>query len=285
MSAPRALDREQGKLRRPQAGRRAASRGLALLVLGLALRAMAGPLATPSPPVPSAGEEVLLVLYRDKPPYSYTEGGQPRGLLIAQTRLVLEAAGIPFRLEEAPLKRIQRVLQADEQAVCSPGWYRLPERERYARFSRPMSQDPPQGVLVGRHALDAVQAHASLATLMADRRLRMAVSDGISYGPQLDELIRRRQPPPERATVTPAQLARMLAAGRADYMFIDRYDYEWLNQHGELGSGAVSLQSFPDLPPGLQRHMLCSRQVDVRRMKAMDAAIQRLGLPAPLPAP
>ncbi len=107
--------------------------------------------------------------------------------------------------------------------------------------------------------------------------------DGISYGGELDALIRQQTPPPLRATVTPVQLTRMLGAGRADYMFMDREDYLWLTRHGEVSKKLGAL-NFPDLPAGLQRHMMCSMKTPDATMQAIDAAIRTLGLPrAPQP--
>lgn len=247
----------------------------------LALAALALALVRPSAAQPD--ERTLTLLYRDKPPYSYTEDRQPKGLLIEQSRAVLAAAGITAQMEEAPLKRIQLELQANERPLCSPGWYKLPERELYARFSLPMSQDLPHVVLAGPRAAAAVHAHRSLASLLADSTLRMAVVDGISYGSELDALIRQQTPAPLRATVTPVQLTRMLGAGRADYMFMDREDYLWLSRQGEVSKklGAIN---FPDLPAGLQRHMMCSKKTPEAMMQAIDAAIRALGMPkAPQP--
>ena len=234
-------------------------------------------------PAMAQEEGSLLLLYRDKPPYSYTQDRQPAGLLIEQSRAVLAAAGLTARMEEAPLKRIQLELQSGDRALCSPGWYKLPEREQYARFSLPMSQDLPHVVLVGPRSAAAVRAHRSLASLLADGKLRMAVVDGISYGAELDALIKRHQPAPLRATVTPLHLTRMLAAGRADYMFMDREDYLWLSRHGEV-SRQLSALTLADMPAGLQRHMMCSKKMPDATMQAIDAAIRALGMPKP-PAP
>ena len=247
-------------------------RALCLAGLGMTLQ---------MPDATAQDERPLLLLYRDKPPYSYTDDRLPKGLLIEQSRAVFAAAGLAIHMEEAPLKRIQLELQANERPVCSPGWYRLPERELYARFSLPMSQDLPHVVLVGPRSADAVRAHRSLASLLADGQLRMAVVDGISYGSELDGFIKRQSPAPLRATVTPVQLTRMLAAGRADYMFMDREDYLWLSRQGEVSKQLGAL-SFPDMPAGLQRHMMCSKKTPDAVMQAIDAAIRSLGMPKPI---
>lgn len=248
------------------------------------IRILTAALAVAAGTLPGQGRaqeaQALTLLYRDKPPYSYTENRQAQGLLIEQSRAVFGAAGIEFLPEEAPLKRIQLELQANERPLCSPGWYRLPEREAYARFSLPMSQDVPHLVLIGPRSAQAVRAHRSLASLLADTRLRMAVVDGISYGSELDALIRKQTPAPLRATLTPVQLTRMVAAGRADYMFMDREDYLWLTRHGEVSRKLESLK-FPDMPAGLQRHLMCSKKTPDATMQAIDTAIRALGLPKP----
>lgn len=257
-----------------------APRHAPLRALPWALAFIAGTLAGPAR---AQEDPPLTLLYRDKPPYSYTENRQAQGLLIEQSRAVFGAAGIEFLAEEAPLKRIQLELQANERPLCSPGWYRLPEREAYARFSLPMSQDVPHLVLIGPRSAKAVRAHRSLASLLADTRLRLVVVDGISYGSELDALIRKQTPAPLRATLAPVQLTRMVAAGRADYMFMDREDFRWLTRHGEVSQQLDAL-SFPDMPAGLQRHLMCSRKTPDATLQAIDAAIRALGLPKP-PSP
>src|SRR5579871_4317356 len=67
----------------------------------------------------------VLIAYRNKPPYSTTIDGHPSGVLIDKTRRIFEAAGVPYRFEEMPLKRITSEITTNQQALCTPGWYRL----------------------------------------------------------------------------------------------------------------------------------------------------------------
>ncbi|MDN3921199.1 substrate-binding periplasmic protein [Roseateles violae] len=228
-------------------------------------------------PAQAGGPLPLLIEYRDKPPYSYTEHGQPAGLLIDKTQAICKRAGLACRFSEVPLKRILQNLQGDERPLCSPGWYKLPEREAYARFSAAMHQDRPHLVLAAAGAAPAVRAHAQIASLVRDERLLLGVVDGVSYGPELDRTIAQMARPPLRATVTALQLSKMLGAERADYMFIDQEDLDYLNRHGEISARGVRAIKFPDAPPGLFRYFMCSKRVDKAVLARLDEAIRRLG--------
>ncbi|MDT9002219.1 transporter substrate-binding domain-containing protein [Paucibacter sp. APW11] len=223
-----------------------------------------------------AGDE-LLIEYRDKPPLSYTEAQRPAGILIDKTREIFKRAGISIQLSEVPLKRIVKDIQNNQQRVCSPGWYKLVEREQYARFSLAIHQDAKQRVLVAPGALAVARSHASIVSLLADRRLQLATVNGVSYGAELDQLIVAAARPALAVSVTPQQLARMINAGRADYMFIDQDDYEYLEQQGELGGNQAQALSFSDMPAGLYRYLMCSKQVDDGTLQRINDAIRQLG--------
>lgn len=229
--------------------------------------------ATPAP---------LLIEYRHKPPYFSTVNGRPVGLLIDKTVQALEAAGVRYRMAEVPAKRIMSDIEADAQAVCSPGWYRIPARERFARFSRPIHRDLPQLLLASPASAARVRAAGSLQALLQDRELRLLLVDGVSYGPGFDTLIRAMPGQASRHTVTPLELARMLEAGRGDYMIIDQEDLgEYVRRPlRDTGSERAQPIEFADLPPGLERHLICSRSVSPTVIERIDAAIQRLGLDA-----
>lgn len=228
-------------------------------------------------PVAASGGE-LVMAFRDKPPYSYVEKGVQKGFLLERTRQILETAGIDAVFREMPPKRIFLEIQTNAQAICSFGWYRIPEREKYARYSRPIHQDRPHVVLAGPRSTDAVRRHRTLKALLADPGLTLAAADGVSYGPELDAMIAAFPGQIDRGPVAPLQVARKVAARRADFMLIDQEDYEHLlaTEPGFQSEGLVRLE-YPDLPPGLRRHILCSQLVDAETMARLDAAIEKLG--------
>ncbi|XHS79755.1 substrate-binding periplasmic protein [Burkholderiaceae bacterium UC74_6] len=221
---------------------------------------------------PARAAEILTIAYRDKPPYSTEIDGKPQGLLIDKSLAIFKAAGIPVHFVVMPQKRITTELAANTSLICSPGWYRLPEREAVGPFSVAIHRDKPQMVLAAESLAQAVRAHPSLKALMQDPSLKLGAVDGVSYGGELDAAINTMARPPMRVTVTVQQLSRMIAAQRADYMFVDQEDFA----HFDDPSG-LRLVSFPDNPAGLTRHFWCSSRVKGSMLQRIDAAIHRLG--------
>lgn len=217
----------------------------------------------------------LTVAWRDKAPYHYMENGVAQGFLLDRARRIFDVAGIPARFVEEPAKRIWANFAGGATAYCSIGWYKLPEREAVAQYSEPFHTDPPHTILVAPGALQQVRAHRTLASLLTDTSLILGVVDGVSYGPELDNMIKNTRNQVERKTVSPALMTRSVAANRVSFMFIDRDDYEYLRERDDGMRGAVQVD-FPDLPPGLNRYIVCSKDVPRETMAALNKAIEKV---------
>ncbi len=225
----------------------------------------------------AAADEPLRIAYRDKPPYSTEENGQAKGILIDKSRTIFKEAGIEVEFIAMPQKRITTELAANQRPLCSPSWYRLPEREAIGPFTLAIHQDKPQVVLASAKAAPAVRAHAGVKALLRDRRMKLAVVDGVSYGGELDTLINKLHGAPMRVTVTVLQLARMIAAHRADYMLMDQADFDYLDRSQELSGSGIKTIHFADMPASLPRHFWCSKAVTPAVLKRIDDAIRKLG--------
>lgn len=241
----------------------------ALLPL-LAIPAFASEPATAAP---------ITVAWREKPPYYYTEDGVEKGFMLAYGKEVFAAAGIDARFVREPQKRIWANFEMHKPNYCSLSWYRLPEREAIAQFTVPIYSDPPHTILVASTAAAKVQAHPSLASLMADPELTLGVVDGVSYGAELDERIAKSSNQTMRRTVTTTNMMQMLAANRFSYMLADRNDWGYMHSHfKELAN--VTQYDVPDLPPGLKRHIVCSRDTPAAIIERLNQAIRTLPKPA-----
>lgn len=223
----------------------------------------------------ASAAEPLTVAWRDKAPYHYLENGSERGFLLQRAKRIFALAEVPAVFVERPAKRIWRDFQRGKTAYCSIGWYRLPARERVAQFSLPFHLDPPHVVLTNRAALPAVQGHGTFASLLADPSLTLGLVDGVSYGPILDQQIARSANRIERVTVAPASMMAMLAANRITYMLADQADWQHLRSHDEALS-QISEHHFADMPPGLERFILCSQDVPADVMEQINHAIRAL---------
>jgi len=218
--------------------------------------------------------ESLLMVFRDKPPYSFVENGVAKGFLLERTRRVLGRAGVEAEFREMPPKRIFLEIEKNEQAICSFGWYKIPEREKYARFSAPLHQDRPHVVLAGSRSADAVRRNATFKGLMSDRALVLAGADGVSYGAELDAMIKTFPGMVDFTLQSPLQVAKKLAAQRADFMLIDQDDYDFLTaSNADFRGDSLVRIEYPDMPPGLKRYILCSQRVGDDTMRRINTAI------------
>ncbi|MDR7334998.1 transporter substrate-binding domain-containing protein [Roseateles asaccharophilus] len=218
----------------------------------------------------------LTIEYRDKPPYSYTEAGKPAGFLMERTARLLRRAGIEAKFVEVPIRRTLQHLQANQAAICSPGLYKNPEREAFARFTLPIHRDKPHVVLAHASAVAQIRAIPRVAQLIADGSLQVGLLDGVSYGQQLDQYLAATARPPVRAHLTPLQLARMVGARRVDYMLIDEEDLGWLRRDAEFAPLPLVRIEFADMPRGELRYLACSPQVPAQMLDKLNQAIRDL---------
>lgn len=222
---------------------------------------------------------VITVAWRDKAPYHYVESGVEKGILLELSRKVFSLAGIEARFVREPSKRIWANFQARTPNYCSIGWYHLPERAQIAQFSVPMHIDLPHTVLVAPQAEAAVSAHPTLGSLLADRKLIMGVVDGVSYGADLDQRIDTSVTQVLRRTVEPAVMMRMAAAGRVSFMLADRDDWQHALEH-DPRLKTLARRDFPDMPAGLQRFIVCSKDVAPEQMARINKALHTVVAPS-----
>ena len=217
--------------------------------------------------------QTITVAWRDKPPIHYTENGVDKGPVLERAKKVFALAGIDARFIREPSKRIWANFQSGAANYCSFGWYLLEERAQVAQFSAPMQTDPPHYVIFAPDAFVAYQKHATLASLLADSSLTLGVVDGVSYGLQLDAMIRASAGKVVRRTVEPALMVRMMGAGRFDFMFVDRGDWDYARER-EPALRDAFMRAYPDAPPGLQRYIVCSKDVAPELMARINKALE-----------
>lgn len=220
------------------------------------------------------------VSWRNKPPYHYLENGKDKGFLLERSKQVFAMAGIEAEHVEMPTKRILQNFNNGTLNFCSIGWYYLPEREALFQYSKPLHIDPPRTVIVGPAALAAVKAHGSLASLLQDGKLSMGIMDGVSYGQKLDTLFAVAANRIEKPTVEPFRFMHMAAANRFSFALIDREDWDWFRTH-EKGLGELRNLDFADMPGGIARYLVCSKDVSPEHMGKLNRAIASLKIAAP----
>ena len=220
-------------------------------------------------------EDLITVAWRIKPPHQYIVNGVAQGILLERAKQVFSQAQINTQFVEEPAKRIWNNFAVGKKNYCSFGWYRLPERESIVQFSGVFHSDPPHTILVSPAAFKLVSAHHRLTSLLADTNLTLGIVDAVSYGPALDAMIKNTKNRIERSTTLPMNMARMIAANRASFMFIDREDWEYLKDNDEHLRQTAQLD-LPGMPPGLDRYIVCSKDIKAEQMQRINAALQKV---------
>jgi len=227
-------------------------------------------------PQAMAQDGPLTVLVFHRPPYYVVEkGGRFSGFLLAYTKDVLDTARIPFRFEEAPPKRILKILEEGEPAACAVGWFKTAEREAYARFSDPIFTGRPLGVAMRTELLRTLP-HAPTADALLWRGMRLGLRQGFSYGDWLDAKLAGHRHAADLSVTENDRLLEMIARGRIDYTFIGPDEYDWLvSRHPGLRK-TTRFMALGGVPPETPRHIMCSKKLPPETMARIDAAIRSL---------
>jgi polar amino acid transport system substrate-binding protein len=72
-------------------------------------------------------------------------------------------------------------------------------------------------------------------------------------------------------------MARMINADRASFMFIDREDWHHL-QATESNLNELTQLDMQDMPAGLDRYIVCSKDVATTVMNKIDASLAKIAV-------
>jgi len=219
-------------------------------------------------------DQAVTLHYIQRPPYMVRAGEGLTGLTGGPSYRAFRDAKIPVVLQETPFARQMHYLEINAGRDCMIGMFKKPEREKFARYSKPIYQDKPQVLLTAAVHAERFAAHTSVVDVFNDKRLVLLVKLAYSYGATLDALMEKYQP--KRQTTVDENLAmvRQIKAGMADYMFMAP----------EEASGAIAAAGyrpqdfkqvkFKNMPEGEYRYLLCSKNVPQEWMQRLNASIK-----------
>jgi len=222
-------------------------------------------------PCVSASEEPIPVLIYDRPPYYVLQaGGDFGGLVGAAVGQAFERAGIPFVWTYALLHTHLEEIRADDRAVCAAGWFKTEEREEYARFTIPVYRDQPL-VLVGRS--DNPQLWAStFEDLISQPKVKMLARIDFSFGAEVDGMIEASGLTIRLSAAGAKQNLERIVRGFEDFLLISPEEFS-VTYDQVFDSRQLVKRSFPDIPFGNTRHIICSMSVSKDQIRLLDEAI------------
>ncbi|GFM34074.1 transporter substrate-binding domain-containing protein [Desulfovibrio subterraneus] len=220
---------------------------------------------------PAMSAEPLLVLYMERPPYYYTsKEGKPSGFLLEQAMAVFAKAGVPFRTRSLPAKRIVQMLKEEQLNAASVGWFMTEERRQWGVFSSLLYHDQPLVALHRKGVLNGKDGEIDLSDLLKDRNVTLGVIDGFSYGESVDESIKEYSPRRFVLVGDQVQLAKMLGAGRIDYILAAPEEVHYLLSQAGLREDEFGFTLLRDVPGGNSRYILFSKAVDASTIRKVN---------------
>lgn len=223
--------------------------------------------------------EPLTVSYFERRPYYFTdENGNADGFLIAHTRRILRESGIEARFLSLTPNQILYVIKHANKPHCSVGWFKKPEREMYAQFSRPFYRNRPLVLLIRQEQRDIFEKFDDLRTLFKAEGLVMARMSSFSYGSYVDDLLEKLNPTSFFETESQLGLLQSIAEGNSDYMLIAPEEIDELIGRSHFSASRFTTKTLHEIPAGNLRYLMCNQVVDDEIMGRINHAIAEIDL-------
>ncbi|MDC8757293.1 transporter substrate-binding domain-containing protein [Janthinobacterium sp. hw3] len=218
-----------------------------------------------------AGDAVTLY-YNERPPYLVgAPDGAVSGLTATPAARAFHAAGMDVTWVKTPINR-QLALLREGGPRCTVGWFKNPERERFARFSRPIYRDLPTVALTRSDF--SIRQKQPLESALATPGIRVLVKENYSYGGYIDNILLRVHPAVTKTSAESVNMIAMIDARRADLMFVAEEEAQYLIGLSGLSQQGFSVVRFADMPGGESRHIMCSMDLPEQWMRRLDREIQ-----------
>lgn len=205
-------------------------------------------------------DELVTLLYSLRPPYLDDRAQMPPvGLTATPASKAFRDAGIPVVWRNYPTNRQLALVREGREPVCAVGWFHSEERARFAKFTKPIYRDKDWHVLA--NADFAARGYKTLDEMLRRKETRVLLKDQYTYGDQLDKLMHSYQPTFASSTGSTTKMMQSVSMGAADLMFVSEDEGSYLMAHAGAHAARVRLLHLPDMPPGPERYLMCSRAV------------------------
>src|SRR5438105_5582575 len=179
----------------------------------------------------------ITLYYNERPPYLVTSiDHSVSGLTATPAADAFRSAGIPFEWSKLPTNRQLAALKENMAAECAVGWFKNSDRESFARYTKAIYRDRPT-VALASAAFAPKTLH--LSELLRSPDTTVLLKDGFSYGPYIDGLLSQLKPNKIVTTAENAQMVQMVAAHRADFMFVSEEEAAYLAEQAGADLGKV----------------------------------------------
>jgi uncharacterized protein (TIGR02285 family) len=211
-------------------------------------------------PVAGWANDAITVDYNERPPYLIPGAdGAATGLTGTPAANAFKAAGIPVTWAKVPTSRQLSAVKEAQGMHCAVGWFKTPERERFAKFTKPIYRDKPWLALANTGY--AIKDGTTLGQALSAKGVRVLTKDSFSYGPYIDDLLAKTKPNITVSNGSTSQMLQLINAGSVDFMFVSEEEAEYLVKEAGLSMKNFRQIRFPDMPKGGERYIMCGKSV------------------------
>lgn len=217
--------------------------------------------------------EPITLLYNERVPYLVTSPeGDVSGLTATPATEAFQKANIDYAWEKVPSKRQMNRLKSNAKRECAIGWFKNPDRETFAKYTKAIYQDKPTvGLALFSNTL--FKENEDLSEVLANKQIRLLVKDGYSYGKYIDTIIARHHPNLIKTTAENLNMLAMLYVDRGDFMFVSAEEADSLIQASGHRKEEFKFIHFNGMPQGNKRYILCSQKVEDSVIESLNRVL------------
>ncbi|MES2036792.1 MAG: transporter substrate-binding domain-containing protein [Pseudomonadota bacterium] len=216
-------------------------------------------LLTASSSALSAGGK-FVIAYNERPPYLISNAdGTVSGLTATPVARAFKNAGIEYVWEKEPTNRQLQNIKENLGFYCAVGWFKNPEREKFAKFTKAIYRDNASILIADTDF--KMQNDSLLSEILSRRNIRILVKSQYSYGQYIDALISKFKPALVQTTAENISMIRMIKANRADFMFIAEEEAAYSIELAGFTLSELQLIHLRDMPEGEKRYLMCNKNV------------------------
>lgn len=218
--------------------------------------------------------EPIYLHYPDRAPYAMTtKDGKATGLFSTPAGNAFKKAHLPFVWVKTPINRQFLLLKENtaegDERHCAVGFYKTAEREQYAKFTKPYYKS--QGLVAIANKSIKKEKFKTFEEFMKNHTILL--KENYSYGPEVDGFLQKLKPNKVTTSGEAEQMIQMITQGHGDFMVISREEINYYFNKGSAKKSKLHVMTFPDLPKGLFRYMMCSQSVSNKTLAKLNRSI------------
>ena len=235
--------------------------------------------------------EHLTIHYQEREPYFINDKVTKKvgdGVLYHLTKKILEDANISFDFNELPTVRTFFLMKENKEKICISYTTYDSARIEFAQYSLPFFQGKPEVVIYRKNDL-RFSKYKTIKEILKDNNLILLVKRGYTYGNYIDKILLEIKKYDRnkfeqdvlfnKINITYMDnitMLKQITLGRADYMIMGMTEYQYLKDNYKENFENIRYKYIADLPGGLKRFFLCSKNVDKKTMNKINQSILKV---------